>query len=270
MDVLVIDDGSTDETPEVCARYAGRIRVIRGPNAGVIKTLGKAFSLATGDYVCPLDADDYFLPGKLNAMVPAIREGALHITHDQRIINTKGETTQECARGENTSTLCIHRESALTLFEAKSSDMFPKPLADAGHGRYIHEVHAAYRIHPKSHTDRSPTSKFTEWHAQAAHSVANRLEQIIASPDPLPAWAKSRDQLTRIARRYRAEGLMKDWERALELPGVKGVAAKSIRALWAEVLAGRKPDRRHPRFIIKSALRHVGINIKRRYTPPPS
>ena len=42
LEVLVIDDGSTDETPEVCQRYQGRIRTLRSDNKGFGASLDRA------------------------------------------------------------------------------------------------------------------------------------------------------------------------------------------------------------------------------------
>jgi len=71
-EVIVVDDGSTDETPEVLARYEGRIRAVRQPNAGVSTARNHGLSLARGEYVVFLDGDDVLLPDKLSAQLAVI------------------------------------------------------------------------------------------------------------------------------------------------------------------------------------------------------
>jgi hypothetical protein len=70
-ELIVVDDGSTDDTPAVLARYAhdGRIRVLRQKNQGASVALNRGIAAARGDLVCWLSADDIFLPAKLAAQV---------------------------------------------------------------------------------------------------------------------------------------------------------------------------------------------------------
>jgi glycosyltransferase involved in cell wall biosynthesis len=69
-EVLVIDDGSTDVTPAVAAKFGARIRYIRQPNAGVSAARNHALSLATGNWVAFLDADDLWEPQFLERARP--------------------------------------------------------------------------------------------------------------------------------------------------------------------------------------------------------
>ena len=58
LEVIVVDDGSTDETPQVLAAYGDRIRAIRQDNGGLVRAVDRGLAEVTGDYVALLDADD--------------------------------------------------------------------------------------------------------------------------------------------------------------------------------------------------------------------
>jgi len=72
VEIIVVDDGSTDDTPAVLARYAGRIRVVRQPNRGLAAARNTGLAAAHGSYVSFLDADDVMMPTKLAEQVAVL------------------------------------------------------------------------------------------------------------------------------------------------------------------------------------------------------
>lgn len=74
--VIVIDDGSTDDTPQVLAPYAeaGRIEYVRQLNRGIAATQNRGMELARHSYIAFLDADDYWLPQKIELQMAVLRE----------------------------------------------------------------------------------------------------------------------------------------------------------------------------------------------------
>ena len=72
VEVVVVDDGSTDDTPTVLARYAARIRVLRQPNRGLAAARNAGLAATRGSYVAFLDADDVLAPTKLAEQVAVL------------------------------------------------------------------------------------------------------------------------------------------------------------------------------------------------------
>jgi glycosyltransferase involved in cell wall biosynthesis len=71
VEVVVVDDGSTDNTPEVLAEYGNRIRVIRQSNAGTAAARNTGIANSQGEFLAWLDSDDAWLPQKIEAQVQA-------------------------------------------------------------------------------------------------------------------------------------------------------------------------------------------------------
>lgn len=75
-ELLLVDDGSSDDTPALCDAFAardGRIRVLHKANAGVSAARNDALDAARGEWIAFLDADDVFLPDYLSSLLDAVR-----------------------------------------------------------------------------------------------------------------------------------------------------------------------------------------------------
>lgn len=70
VEVLVVDDGSTDESLRVLEPYAGRVRVLRQPNQGVSAARNHGIRESRGELIAFLDADDLWDREKLARQVP--------------------------------------------------------------------------------------------------------------------------------------------------------------------------------------------------------
>jgi glycosyltransferase involved in cell wall biosynthesis len=69
MEILVVDDGSADNTADRVRKYGDRIQFFCKPNGGQASTLNFGIARARGEIVALLDGDDYWLPGKLQRVV---------------------------------------------------------------------------------------------------------------------------------------------------------------------------------------------------------
>lgn len=82
IDLVVIDDGSTDGSPEVIEEVLerrGGFRFLARENRGLVVTLNELVSMAHGDAVCLLASDDYLLPGSLRSRAGFLREHPDHV-----------------------------------------------------------------------------------------------------------------------------------------------------------------------------------------------
>ena len=73
-EVIVVDDGSTDETPDLLARYADRVCLLRQDQRGPGAARNLGIRRARGTYLTFLDSDDLWFPWTLATFERAIRE----------------------------------------------------------------------------------------------------------------------------------------------------------------------------------------------------
>jgi glycosyltransferase involved in cell wall biosynthesis len=72
--VIVVDDGSEDDTASILASYGERVKAIRQANAGAGAARNAGMDAASGAFIAFLDADDVWLPGKLRQQLDVLRQ----------------------------------------------------------------------------------------------------------------------------------------------------------------------------------------------------
>jgi Glycosyl transferase family 2 len=71
-EIIVVDDGSTDRTPQVVRRFEPRLRYIRKENGGQASAFNVGIPECRGQIISFLDGDDYWLPGKLSRIAEVL------------------------------------------------------------------------------------------------------------------------------------------------------------------------------------------------------
>jgi glycosyltransferase involved in cell wall biosynthesis len=87
-EIVVVDDGSTDATPEILERLAGElpaVRVARQANAGKGSAVRRAIALSTGDYVVVQDADLEYDPADIPVLLGPLLDGRADAVYGTRL-----------------------------------------------------------------------------------------------------------------------------------------------------------------------------------------
>lgn len=88
-EIIVVDDGSTDETEAVCASFHDRIDYRKRPNAGVAAARNLGAELAAGEWLLFLDSDDRLLPHALEALLAAATAQSCQVAYGHVLMRGK-------------------------------------------------------------------------------------------------------------------------------------------------------------------------------------
>lgn len=221
-EIIIIDDGSRDSSPEIIKDYEDRATIILSKNNGQGSALNEALAKCKGDIVCFLDSDDAFEPYKVSRVVDSfLKHREIHwCFHPLRHINAndefisiyppppdRGEGTldfraciQKTAKkpqwGSPTSGLCFDmnflKAEILPIPNAmtQSSDSYLRNFALLkGIGLFLNEPLAIMRIHGRNarHVSDTPKIKFSE-----AYWTRLKAPELWKLTNKVFAWGLSR------------------------------------------------------------------------------
>jgi glycosyltransferase involved in cell wall biosynthesis len=134
IEVIVVDDGSTDDSPAIIAGYGGARycdRLILKANGGQASALNAGFAASQGDIICLLDADDLFLPTKVAEVVDLFQADVSWVFHESMpvqstdIINTEFSTLVGQATQPATAPTPQHIDFRPNILKAQIPDFTP-------------------------------------------------------------------------------------------------------------------------------------------------
>ena len=138
LEVIIVDDGSTDDTPAVIEKLAAhpQVRAFRQDNAGPAAARNRAIDEARGEYVASLDSDDLWLPEKTEKQLDLFRQnealGLVYCLRRGRILDEQGEWMEDKKRNRRYAEKEKHyrrgncfRETVEEVFIALPSAMVP-------------------------------------------------------------------------------------------------------------------------------------------------
>jgi glycosyltransferase involved in cell wall biosynthesis len=208
LQVIVVDDGSVDNSRAVIRSYGNRITPIFQANGGQASALNAGFSQSKGDWLLLLDSDDLFVSSKVQTLMSYANAFPLAglIAHNLNYCDEKGEATAfpgfetsevrlvddraKARRGKfsgslpPTSALAIKRDTASKIFPVPpdftiAADHFIQTAALAlTPVLLIPEFLAIQRIHPKnSYTRRIKTEEFSLGEYVVRARLAYRIKE---------------------------------------------------------------------------------------------
>ncbi len=204
---IVVNDGSTDSTPEVLSRYQSRLRVISQPNAGQASALNSGWSVSSGQYLGYLSADDLLEPQAIRSLANALdtHPDAVVAYGDYHLIDRMGrpmrlQTTREYSQEAlEIDLVCLPGAGVLfrrSVFESlggwntalrqvpdfefwlRASRLGPFLRVPLPLARYrVHEDSASYRHVSEARSDEIVAVADSHWHVGEPRSADRAMAQ---------------------------------------------------------------------------------------------
>ncbi len=240
-EIIVSDDASQDSSCEVVESYIGRglgVSLLRNPHGGMAANLNAAYRNASGDILCLLDADDTFLPGKVEAVVDAFRvhPRAGFAVHRANLVDNRKRS-----RGVYPLLSALPSgDCTRTTFENSGILMGLPPTTNLALRREV-----ADRIFP------IPV-EYTGYAEQMIHRMAPLMTEVCAVDAPLARWrlhGRNDQNATRITPRR--------LERELKIMDSLWLRQKDyLKSIDAELAASFPPIERNPLYLKMNYIRH--------------
>jgi glycosyltransferase involved in cell wall biosynthesis len=244
LEIIVVDDGSTDETSDVIGDLGAQVQYIQQRKSGVSVARNHGVAKSTGRYVAFLDADDVWLPHKLARQIDALRNVCSgRLCHSAFLVSDAHLKPLEVRRagvGSSLETLLFHGN----VVGSPSTVICDRELLRSAGG-----------FDP----DLSQCADWDLWIRLAAHAGFLYLDE------PLVRYRKHELSMSMDPRLLESDSL-RVLEKGFAVPGIDpALARQKDRALARNymVLAGTYVQAGHYRDFVRCAARSLSLDPRR-------
>ena len=203
IEIIVIDDGSTDHSAAALSGLRSSIRYVRQPNFGASTARNYGLTLATGDYVYFLDADDLLHKNSIELLVHALEKGSSDLAiGNYETIDQSGTVVKQVSAFSENSVITGDQLSALfAIYPNPSTKLFRRRIITKNHLtfadlRLAQDLNFYFKYLLCCHSVSVTTSNIYQHRltpGSISHTYDDRLLDLIKSFDDVQAFATDKN-----------------------------------------------------------------------------
>lgn len=269
-EIIVIDDGSTDNSATVMARLAKRdtrIGFRTQANQGASATINAGMRECSGDYIAILNSDDAYLPGRLEALVWALdvdRTAAIAASgiafmdaQGAPIANSWYAEALAFRAGHNMATALVNGNFLMTTSNFLFRRNLPEVIGDFAALRYTHDLDFALRALALGHGIALLDDTLLRYRIHATNTIAEDHRKVRAE------WAAAAAAYLTLAWE-RVGAPEPDWDAAAEMEGVlqRHELSRAVHLCMAHLRRHCEHPRERGRLDRAAVLRDEGFRTR--------